>query len=434
MPRGAAVLLLALALCAGRAGAVDAGIPNPLSLSEALRIASQGHPQVAASAARLGVSEAEFALVEAADDANLALDLALRGIKPSHRIKDVDDTNDDSWVVLRLEKQLYDFGRQEAREQAAAAQLEESRWQLLGARQQHLLDLVRAFAEVAVADHENAELNETLAIAYIEMDRAQNRLELGQRSDIEVMALQADYQQVRALLVRNQGRQRLARLRLAQALNRPDDLPDRLSEPELAQLQREVGDFDQFAASALEDNPELQAMRQRVNSALASLQAAEAADNPTISAGLEGAGYSRVLASTNPFEASLMVHVPLYRGQRTDAEVAKYRMLSTQYRAELELARQQVRERLLALWTELNHRYAERESLRVSADYRELYFDRSRALYEMELKSDLGDSMAHMTRVRRQVEENRYGILLAWLEREALAGNLTDETLQQWIR
>ena len=37
--------------------------------------------------------------------------------------------------------------------------------------------------------------------------------------------------------------------------------------------------------------------------------------------------------------------------------------------------------------------------LQVRGDYRELYLDRSRALYELEVKTDLGDAMTEMSAV-----------------------------------
>ena len=57
-----------------------------------------------------------------------------------------------------------------------------------------------------------------------------------------------------------------------------------------------------------------------------------------------------------------------------------------------------------------------------------MYLDRSRALYEMEVKTDLGDSMARTTEARRRRVETEYRIALAWARLDAVLG-VEPETL-----
>ena len=73
----------------------------------------------------------------------------------------------------------------------------------------------------------------------------------------------------------------------------------------------------------------------------------------------------------------------------------------------------------------LNARY---EASQAFADYRELYMDRSRALYELEVKTDLGDAMiqisaSHLRSARQQFE---LSLLLAQIN--FLAG----EPIMKW--
>ena len=43
-------------------------------------------------------------------------------------------------------------------------------------------------------------------------------------------------------------------------------------------------------------------------------------------------------------------------------------------------------------------------------DYREIYLDRSRALYELEVKTDLGDAMARVSEAERNYLETQFKI------------------------
>jgi hypothetical protein len=67
----------------------------------------------------------------------------------------------------------------------------------------------------------------------------------------------------------------------------------------------------------------------------------------------------------------------------------------------------------------------------VRGDYRELYLDRSRALYELEVKTDLGDAMTEMSAVRLDVAHTEFAWMMAQAELAALAGRLLPgETVQ----
>ncbi len=58
-------------------------------------------------------------------------------------------------------------------------------------------------------------------------------------------------------------------------------------------------------------------------------------------------------------------------------------------------------------------------------NYRDLYLDRSRALYELEVRTDLGDAMARSTEAQWLAAQADYRLLLAWARLDALTGSNT---------
>ena len=60
-------------------------------------------------------------------------------------------------------------------------------------------------------------------------------------------------------------------------------------------------------------------------------------------------------------------------------------------------------------------------------DYRELYLDRSRALYELEVKTDLGDAMTEITAVNLDRARAEFAWLMTLAELDALRGRLIPE-------
>ena len=70
--------------------------------------------------------------------------------------------------------------------------------------------------------------DEVMAIAYVRVDRARDRQELGQISDIERLAAETTYQEARSARYQAQTEQRIRRVQLAEALNRPGAIVEHL--------------------------------------------------------------------------------------------------------------------------------------------------------------------------------------------------------------
>ena len=68
----------------------------------------------------------------------------------------------------------------------------------------------------------------------------------------------------------------------------------------------------------------------------------------------------------------------------------------------------------------------------VTGDFRDLYLERSRALYDLELSTDLGDAMTQIADLHLQRARNEFEILLVRAKLKALAGQpLSVETLEE---
>ena len=65
-----------------------------------------------------------------------------------------------------------------------------------------------------------------------------------------------------------------------------------------------------------------------------------------------------------------------------------------------------------------------RDEMQALTEYSELYLDKSRVLYEMEVRSTLGDAMITVTRAQYEALETDFDIAYAWARMDALTGNL----------
>ncbi|MCU7844006.1 MAG: TolC family protein [Candidatus Thiodiazotropha sp. (ex Monitilora ramsayi)] len=423
----AGLLLRVILTCFAASVWAQQPLPSPLSLEQALVIADETHPDRLLADAALAQAMARRQQIESVYDTQLKLTGELRAIDPSEIA--VYQTHNDSLARLNLSKQLYDFGRTARAEEAADATLASREWRLKAVRQQRRLEVMQRFFAVLLADLKNARDNEALSIAFIRFDRASNRHELGKVSDVDLLELESHYQQTRRELSASGNQQRITRSQLAISLNRPTDLPADLVAPDI-EVKPFTDDLEPWVEKALSGNPELLALRAGVEAARKRLQASEAADNPVLRGELEAATYERELGGRNPLTAALVFEVPLYTGSRVDAEAAEQRAILQQKEAELKAFELQIHQQVLEVWLALDRLRVEAEALFVTADFRDLSLDRSRTLYDLDMQTDLGDSMTQIADIQWRMAENQYDRLLLLARLKALTGSLlpTEET------
>ena len=429
MPALALTLALALAPAVARAQS-PAALPEPLTLEFALSLAGEGHPDVAER-------EAELAHSRAALDAAVALDAPGARLIGRARFIEPDPSasyreHDDHGFRLSVRKPLWDFGRGDAAREAAQAAVESERWRLAGVLHARRMDVLRGYFDVLLADLEYAHGNEAMAIAFVRADRARERNALGQLSDIEHLALESAYQQVRRTRFAAAARQRAARARLAGLLNRPGELSSRLVPPSLAVFGRAVPDYAVLEKEAVEANPSIGAARARVEAARRRVEEARAGRRPILSGEFEAGAGTRPGSSSDRLRAGVILEIPFAGGGRFSAEVAKREAKLTAASAALRRVEIDVRQALLESWLALDTLAAERGHAAAFAAYRDLYLDRSRALYEHEVRADLGDAMVRISESVLRSARVDYELALAWAHIHGLTGRDPD-TLGEWL-
>jgi hypothetical protein len=235
---------------------------------------------------------------------------------------------------------------------------------LLTPLQRQKLLVLRRFLDVVLADERAGLENEALAIAFIDFDRTQTRMEQGQRSELDVSQFQALYQPVRVRFSESEKSQRLSRELLALARGEAGELSADIAIPDFnAWLQLPKEETKEMIAHALQSNPMLQ----------------------------KHAG-----------------ETPLG-----------------------EMLRDQLRYSIIEIMQLLNVMQIEMESAQANIDYRTLYLDKSRTLYELEVKADLGDSMVEQTGARLARRETLYQLVMLRATLNALQGYPLDKGLQQ---
>jgi len=176
-----------------------------------------------------------------------------------------------------------------------------------------------------------------------------------------------------------------------------------------------------------QNNPVLAALREKLSAAKKDIKYAYATDNPVLSGGIEAYEYATVSNTANKWQANVILNIPLWSGNQVDAAVAKAK--AGLYRIEAQLAQQELitQQQVLELWLSIETLKIKYDEVVSVMNFTELSLDKNRALYELEVKSDLGFSMVRFSEAERNVAKTKFELALAWAQLDALAGNILNE-------
>ena len=185
-------------------------------------------------------------------------------------------------------------------------------------------------------------------------------------------------------------------------MGRPGELVSDLVEPVLHGLESTLPDVGVRIESAMARNPRLRLLRAELRVQSRKLAAARLA------------GYGS--------GAGMGFHVPR-RFSPCDA-LNRNELRSTMLWQEKALreAESQVRLRVSEMARVVAQKRLELGADRARLDYRELYLDRSRAIYELGFRTDLGDATVQMTGADAQYWTTHYDLAMALHRLEAMTG------------
>ena len=82
-----------------------------------------------------------------------------------------------------------------------------------------------------------------------------------------------------------------------------------------------------------------------------------------------------------------------------------------------------MQQQVLELWQSIYVLQALRDEANVFAEYRDLSLDQARGLYELDVASDLGDSLSQVAAAIHKSTKAEFDLALAWARMDALLGN-----------
>lgn len=400
-------------------------LPEPLDLSQALQIlASEGSPQLQQAYAQQLRQTAKQQSTAALHQWQLSVQSRLAYLQPPEVLSAMG--REDHAIILKASKPLYDFGVQTQKLVAGELAVQAAQMDIIMQGQQQSIRLMEYFFNVLLADLQYVRDNEAMAGGFTRWDRARQRQQLGQRSELQVLEAEAEYQNIRLARNRSENLQRLSRSQLANALNRTGRLPSRLLPPELKISQKASTDFDTLWAQAREHNPAIKKIQLQLQALQHEIKAEKNRRWPQIEIQAEAGWYQRDIGANNAWRSALNLNVPL--GQWGDHHARVQELLAQQahLQAQLIQTQQQVYQQLLQAHLQLQSLQVQQKRDEVYSQYREYYLDRARSVYELEVQSDLGDAMVQITDASLRAARTGFDMLLLQARIVALCSEQTE--------
>ena len=295
-------------------------------------------------------------------------------------------------------------------------------------RQLHRFEIMHKFFNVLLADLDYAVKNEKMTLAFLRFNRLREEMEMYEaHAEVDVLALKTIYRErfhVREAAAMNQIS---SRRDLGQALGIPDYIPRDLAEPDVSgYVERPIPEYEDFLAEVSGNSFEIADAEMKLQSAKDALKATEKQYAPKLEAVIEAAAWEIEIGSRNSSSVGLQLRFPLTAG-KTKSQALKLGGIEVERaQSELNVMKDSHRRRAFELWKKLKLLEVELAAAKVRSDFRDQYMDRSRALYELEEKSDLGNAQAELLFAYYEMRRIEFELALTWTEADMMKGVRAD--------
>ena len=396
-------------------------LPNPLTLDYVLSLPLNQHPQVLMQKAQVDQIRVQKTLQSATDKTQLNL------VGRLGRRDYAEETQNHNLAALRITQKLYDFNQNGLLVEALETRQQAQQMLAMDSEKQLKLQIMQAYFNVLLADFQYRIDNEAMAIAYVALDKAKDRLDLKRISDVTYLEIETEYETILVTRTRSGYRQLQSRLMLANLIGLPQARPDELALPKLASFsQRNIDEMtlESLQQKVLDLNPNIQALKQQVQARLLELESNQARNKPTFSVDAwAGQLSSYPELREGRWKIGLMVDMPLYDGGSIEAKSSQVKANIQQLNAQMQLQEQALRDEVASLYFQLKMLRSEQTQNQKFGDYSDLYLDFSRALYENESATDLGDAMVRLSQANYNQIDWQFKQALLWSKLDLLMAN-----------
>lgn len=392
-------------------------IPNPLSLEQALEIGKNQSLEVQKQQLIINTDLIDLQVAQSNFDLKASLDLQLA------QRDQYSDSIDDSYTFIRLEKTLFkqnsELGVNTAQQIIVSA-----KQNLANLQKEKNIDIMHRFFDVILVDMQLETVLERLAISAIQANNVQDDFDINKASEVALLEKQAITQLDVSKRIKVEAEQILKRAKLADILginyeNRPDDL----TKPKLKHyFSKPFASLDELRKNAFKNNTTLQIMHRDLSSITHQINSYKNDYGVVIKGNIRIGEQAYLREKNGKLRFGINLTMPLGNDNTKQQTIAKLGIQAKQFELDIKQFKQNLSSRVLTLWLTLNELKQIQKSLTTELDYRDLYLERARAHYEMELESDIGDALTQFTNTEYKLAKNQFDFVITFEKLALLTG------------
>jgi outer membrane protein TolC len=392
-------------------------LPNPLSLEQALAFANEQSLSQQQHQLSLEITQQQLNELDNLYATQATLDLELAGRS------DYSANTNNSHAFVHLKKTLFDQ-QIEINKTVQISKQENMALSTSQLKYEKDIDITRHFFDVVLADMSYETVLEKLAIAAIREGRTKDDYDAQDASEVALLEKQTNTQLSQIERIKAESEQIQSRAKLAQLLNltyanRPDDV----IKPNYSHLfKTQLIEFEDYQ-SRLNNNFKL---KQLQHSLLAlNTQISQEQDNLGIvlrsNARLGDQAYQR--EKNGHWRVGLNLTMPFGTDAKQSGKISTLQFNAKQLKLDIKQHQQTIESTALNYYLTLKSLRQTHNALLVELDYRDLYLERARANYEMEIKSDIGHAMINITDAERKLAQNEFNYVITLKQLHYLIGD-----------
>ncbi len=392
-------------------------LPNPLTLGDLLKIANSKNYFEKQQKLNIDIQKVALGSINDQYNLNANFDLSL-----ANRSEYKSGEN-NSHAFVRLNKVLYDQNI-EINKNSKLDDIESQSLSFVKLKQEKTIEVMQKFFDIVLADMNHETILEKLAIAAIREGRIKDDYDVQEASDVELLEKQTNTQTHQIKRIQAESEQIKTRANLAQILNIAyEDRPDDVVRPEFKHLfKNPLPEFETYKEKLFDNNIELT----QLNKSIDSINKQISAHNNNLglvvssSARLGEQAYQR--DKNGKWRVGLNLTIPIGPDDKKDRLIQTLRIKQQQVALKIDNLKQQLINTTLDYYLQLKTLRQMHKALTIELDYRDLFLEKARANYEMQIKSDIGNAMTNYTDSERKLAENEFNYAITLKKLHFLIG------------
>ncbi len=392
-------------------------LPNPLTLGDALKLTKNQNLDEQQQHINISLDRVKLDSYQDAYKPKVDLDLQL-----ARRANENSGTN-NSHAFVKINQVLFDQNTNIG-QNTARSNLESTQFQLQQLKKDKTTQVMRAFFDVILSDMRYETVLERLAISAIREGRVKDDFDTKDASEVELLEKQTQTQLDVSKRIEAESLQITTRAKLAQLLNITyENRPDDLVRPNLKHFfENELGEFEIWQKKILNSNPDLDELERELVSLKQQINSEKNNKEIVISSNARLGEQAYQRDKNGKWRVGLNFVMPLGQSYSQKRKITELSLKIKQKKLSIDQLKQNLNQRALSLWLELKTLKQLQKALTVELDYRDLYLERARANYEMEIKSDIGHAMTNLTDSEWKLAKNEFNYVVTLTQLRQLAG------------